>query len=59
MQLKNAIMVQLHDHWFITFWTEHWILILRGVKGLQGGGRMCGSNILLKNKIQTNKLFLC
>jgi len=40
MQLKNAIMVQLHDHWFITFWTKHWILILRGVKGLQGGAHV-------------------
>jgi len=40
MQLKNAIMVQFHDHWFITFWTKHWILILRGVKGLQGGAHV-------------------
>jgi len=28
MQFKNAIMMQFHDHYFITFWTRPWVLKL-------------------------------
>jgi len=47
--------MQLHDHCPITFWARPWVLKLRGMKGLQEGYG-CGSNILLKNKITTNKI---
>jgi len=33
--LRNAIMMQLHHHCFITFWSRPWVLKLKGMKGLQ------------------------
>jgi len=48
--------MQLHDHCFIAFWTKPWDLKLRCMKSLQKG-HGCVSNILLKNRIITNKVF--
>ena len=54
----NYVMTQLHHHCFAAFWTRPWVFILGGMKSLQKG-HVWGSNMLLKNRMMSNKIFFC